>query len=84
MIVMNKEELYNYCKDASNEIIRQDEEIRKLEKKNKQLTNNWNKLKEIIKKRFIAQGGFTCYEWNDLLNELLDKMQELEKGSENE
>lgn len=36
--------------------------------------DNWNKLKEIIKKKFVAQGGFTSYEWNDLLNELLDKM----------
>lgn len=44
--------------------------------------NNWNKLKEIIKKNFVAQGGFTSYEWNDLLNELLDKMQELEQGEE--
>lgn len=49
---------------------------------NKQLKDNWNKLKEIIKKKFVAQGGFTSYEWNDLLNELLDKMQELEQGSE--
>lgn len=30
--------------------------------------DNWNKLKEIIKKKFVAQGGFTSYEWNDLLN----------------
>lgn len=44
--------------------------------------DNWNKLKEIIKKKFVAQGGFTSYEWNDLLNELLDKMQELEQGSD--
>lgn len=50
---------------------------------NKQLKDNWNKLKEIIKKKFVAQGGFTSYEWNDLLNELLDKMQELE-GSDND
>lgn len=42
--------------------------------------DNWNKLKEIIKKKFVAQGGFTSYEWNDLLNELLDKMQEIEGG----
>lgn len=47
---------------------------------NKELKDNWNKLKEIIKKKFVAQGGFISYEWNDLLNELLDKMQELERG----
>ena len=49
-----------------------------LKKENKQLKDNWNELKEIIKKKFVAQGGFTSYEWNDLLNELLDKMQEIE------
>ena len=48
-----------------------------------QLKDNWNKLKEIIKKKFVAQGGFTSYEWNVLLNELLNKMQELEQGSDN-
>lgn len=49
------------------------------QKQDKQVAN-WNKLKEIIKKKFFAQGGFTCYEWNDLLNELLDKMQEMEQN----
>lgn len=49
---------------------------------NKQLKDNWNKLKQIIKKKFVAQGGFTSYEWNDLLNKLLDKMQEIEQGSD--
>lgn len=34
---MNKEELHNYCKCASNEIIRQDEQIRKLIKENQEL-----------------------------------------------
>lgn len=34
---MNKEELQKYCKEASNEIIRQDEQIRKLEKENQDL-----------------------------------------------
>lgn len=47
-----------------------------------QLKDNWNKLKGIIKKKFIAQGGFTSYEWNDLLCELLNKMQEVEQGSD--
>lgn len=49
---------------------------------NKQLKDTWKNLKQIIKKKFVAQGGFTCYEWNDLLNDLLNKMQELEKGSD--
>lgn len=45
------------------------------------LKDNWKNLKQIIKKKFVAQGGFTSYEWNDLLNDLLNKMQEIE-GSE--
>ena len=49
-----------------------------LQQENQELKDNWNKLKEIIKEKFVAQGGFTSYEWNDLLNELLDKMQELQ------
>ena len=53
--------------------------IEQLEKEKQELKDNWNKLKEIIKKKFVAQGGFTSCEWNDLLNELLDKMQELEQ-----
>ena len=51
-----------------------------LKKENEQLKDNWNELEEIIKKKFVAQGSFTSYEWNDLLNELLDKMQEMEKN----
>ena len=54
--------------------------IEQLEKEKQELKDNWNKLKEIIKKKFVAQGGFTSYEWNDLLNKLLDKMQEMEKN----
>lgn len=49
---------------------------------NKQLKDNWIKLKEIIKEKFVFQGAFTSYEWNDLLNELLYKMKELEQGSD--
>lgn len=37
-------------------------------------------LKQIINEKFVAQGGFTCYEWNDLLNDLLNKMNELERN----
>lgn len=50
------------------------------EEEYRELEDNWNELKEVIKKKFVAQGGFTSYEWNDLLNGLLDKMQEIERG----
>lgn len=61
------------------------EHNRIISEKNKeihQLKDNWNKLKEIIKEKFVFQGAFTSYEWNDLLNELLYKMKELERGSD--
>ena len=56
----------------------------KLRRTNVQLKDTWKNLKQIIKKKFVAQGGFTSYEWNDLLNDLLNKMQELEGSDSNE
>lgn len=52
-----------------------DKSYEQLQQENKQFKDNWDKLKEIIKKKFVAQGGLASYEWNDLLNELLNKMQ---------
>ncbi len=40
---MTYDELADYCKEASNEIIRQDEEIRKLEKENQELKKQLDK-----------------------------------------
>ena len=54
-----------------------------LKKENKQLKDNWNRLKEIVKsqsgfkKRADLKGGL----WFEI-DELLDKMQELEQGSD--
>lgn len=56
-----------------------------LQQENKQLKDNWNKLKEIVKsqsgfkKRADLKGGL----WFEI-DELLDKMQELEQGSDNQ
>lgn len=58
--------------------------IKELQQENRQLKDNWIKLKEIIKEKFVFQGAFTSYEWNDLLNELLYKMKELERGSDSD
>ena len=58
-------------------------EYKQLQKENKQLKDNWNKLKEIVKsqsgfkKRADLKGGL----WFEI-DELLDKMQELEQGSD--
>lgn len=78
---MNKEELQKYCKEASDEIIKQDEKIRKLE-------NNWEKLKEIISIKLYnveyLQKLCNCKiddEIHMILDILIKEMQELEKGS---
>ena len=63
-------------KELFNEMINWREE-------SKQLKDNWNKLKEIVKsqsgfkKRADLKGGL----WFEI-DELLDKMQELEQGSD--
>ena len=69
-------------KQLKDNIRQIDNSVDKLQKQLIKEKDNWNKLKEIIKKKFVAQGGFTSYEWNDLLNELLDKMRELKQGSD--
>lgn len=57
-------------------------EVENLQQESKQLNDNWNKLKEIaksqsgFKKRADLKGGL----WFEI-DELLDKMQELEQGS---
>lgn len=59
-------------------------EIENLQEENKQLKDNWNKLKEIaksqsgFKKRADLKGGL----WFEI-DELLEKMHELEQGSDN-
>ncbi len=80
---MTKEELQKYCKEASNEIIKQDEKIRKLE-------DNWKKLKEIISIKLYnveyLQKLCNCKiddEIHMILDILIKEMQELEKGSDN-
>lgn len=65
-------------------------EIENLQQENKQLKDNWNIIKQEILK--IRQSTFSKYnsnEWenclsfNDDIKPILDKMQELEQGSDN-
>ena len=93
---MNKEELigklqmvYVGDKNALNELIGYYDGLKEcieiVQQENKQLKDNWNKLKEIaksqsgFKKRADLKGGL----WFEI-DELLDKMQELEKSDSNE
>ena len=91
---MDKEKILNTFLLANiPEIITQEEfddvkkTIRELQQENKQLKDNWNKLKEYCKENTL------CYEVGDDENtkligskihglNVLDKMQELEQGSD--
>lgn len=55
---MTYDELADYCKEASNEIIRQDEEIRQLKKQLKKLNRKIRKLKN---KNYDKQDEFVIY-----------------------
>lgn len=52
--------------------------VLKLEQENEQLKNNWNKLKKELKETVERDdySPYDGYDWQDIL----DKMQELEKG----
>lgn len=57
-------------------------EIVNLKKANGQLKDNWNELREIIRKKQDYYRHFKDNRYRTFLSELLDKMQELE-GSDN-
>ncbi len=54
-------------------------QIKLIQKENKQLIANWNKLKEFVLKKqaVLFNTEYTCY------SNVLDKIQELEQGSDN-
>lgn len=69
----------NICKECQNkkqnQIYKNSKEVDKLKQENKQLKDNWNKLKEYAKEIISTD--------NELYGtDLLDKMQELEQGSD--
>lgn len=49
---------------------------------NKQLKDNWNELREIIRKKQDHYRYFKDNRYRTFLSELLDKMQELERSDE--
>lgn len=59
------------------------QKFNELVKENKQLKSNWNKLKEIIKKMQDYYLHFKDNRYRRFLSELLNKMQEIEQGSDN-
>lgn len=57
------------------------EEKEQLQQENEQLKDNWNKLKEFVLKKQVVlfNTEYTCY---SNYSNVLDKMQELEQGSD--
>lgn len=74
---MNKKVKEFLDKSANYEVI---EYIGNLQQENKQLKDNWNKIKEIIRKKQDYYRHFKDNRYRNFLSELLDKMQELERG----
>ena len=57
--------------------------IRKLQQENKQLKDNWNKLKEYLHNVDVVVDYSENYDGHFInYDELIDKMQELEQGSD--
>lgn len=92
---MNKEELigklqmvYVGDKNALNELIGYydglKQGIEELQQENKKLKDNWNKLKEIAKSQSDFKLKIRNKEVWFEIDELLSKMEELEKGVNNE
>ena len=83
---MNMEEIYQSIEHIAKcemydaiEVKYLKSKFEELQQENKQLKDNWNKLKEYIKTE-IPEDVFIDTEW---FVSILDKMQELEQGSDN-
>lgn len=72
-----------YIKELLDELDRADNYSKNLYFENKQLKDNWNELKEIIRKKQDYYRHFKDNRYRRFLSELLDKMQEL-KGSDSD
>lgn len=77
---MNKKVKEFLDKSANYEVI---EYIGNLQQENKQLKDNWNKIKEIIRKKQDYYRHFKDNRYRNFLSELLDKMQEIEGSDSN-
>lgn len=66
---------FRYCQKSIEKV----QNLDKLQQENKQLIYNWSKLKKYIKTE-IPEDVFIDTKW---FVSILDKMQELEKGSDN-
>lgn len=75
---MTYDELADYCKEANNEIIRQDEEIRKLEKENQELkkqVEEWEHHLKCSKEMLDIQGQKGNYDYDEYMLGLYNGME---------
>lgn len=74
----------NICRECqnkkNNQIYKNSKKVEKLEQENKQLKDNWNKLKEYLHNQIPTDK--TVLTKHIKIFELLDKMQEIEQGSD--
>ena len=82
----NKEHIQNYkkeyAKNHDSSFKKLQDNYKQLQQENKQLKDNWNKLKEYVKENLYFYSGLQGedLEINDEMKDILDKMQELEQG----
>lgn len=79
----------NICKECQNkkqtQIYKNSKEVDKLKQENKQLKDNWNKLKEYLLNVDVVIDYSENYDGRFInYDELVNKMQELERGVSNE
>lgn len=68
-------------KECLNQFAKTHNESVEILKENKQLKDNWNKLKEFMSYENIGKLFDMGYDANDFINEIDDKIKELEQGS---
>lgn len=76
----------NICRECqnkkNNQIYKNSKKVEKLEQENKQLKDNWNKLKEWVKMEHREDAIVINLTWKHATGKFLDKMQEIEQGSD--
>ena len=80
----NKRELVDKIIYDEKEFIKKDIEIYRLNKENKQLKDNWNKLKEYLENEIDKYSINLEYLSAERMTQIKNKMQELEKGDNND
>ena len=72
-------EFYRYYEEKDKHMVILQDINKQLQQENKQLKDNWNKLKEFAQEKFDSPSWASCG-----ARYILEKMQELEKDDNNE